>query len=106
MRGAANGSRPSRISSSASAVQSESGTQSPRSPGRRARRRLACSRVLEVLEEFGARIEHHQVALVAKRRLVRLEAAVERIKLGILGVRLRVDRRCLRIARALDLLCL
>ena len=40
--------------------------------------------LLEVLEELGARVEHHQVALVAERRLVRLEAAVERIELGVL----------------------
>src|SRR5438067_1024380 len=110
-RGAANGSSPSRISSSASAVHSESGTRSLRVQKTatrllrgRAWRRVARAGLLEVLEEIGTRVEHHQIALVAECRLVRFQAAIERVELGILAVRLRVDRRRFRIAVALDLL--
>jgi hypothetical protein len=50
------------------------------SPGHAA----ACvrARLVEVLEELAGRLEDHQVVASAERRLVRLEAAIERIELG------------------------
>ena len=67
-------------------------------------RRPAAARLLQVLEEFRARVEHHHVALVLERRLVRFEAAIERVELGVLPERRGVDRRRLGVAFALDLL--
>src|SRR5688572_12134370 len=65
---------------------------------------LAAARALEVLEEVGARIQHHHVALRAHALAVRLHAAVEAVELGIAAERLRVDARGLRVALALDAL--
>src|SRR4029079_1224 len=102
------GSTPSRISSSASAVHSVSATcvscRAKRLLRGAARRRAGSPSLLEILEELGTRVDDHQVALVAERRLVRLEAAVERVELRVLRVRLRVDRRRFRAASPLELL--
>src|SRR5215469_8666704 len=51
----------------------------------------ALVRVLQVLEEFTVGSQHQQVAVLAERALVGLEAAVERVELGILGEGLGVD---------------
>src|SRR2546428_1297354 len=106
-RGAISGSNPSSTSTSAHAARSVPGTASP------VRSLLAAGTwralgagagLLEILEELGARIEHHDVALVPERRLVRLETAVEGIELGILTVRGGIDRRRLGVSVALGLL--
>src|SRR5258705_2626154 len=106
-RGASNGSSPSTTSPSAKAAHSESGTAFPLRVAATALLRCLRARtalVLHVTEELGARIEHHHVALAAERRFVRLEAAIERVELGVGAIRLRVDRRGLRVAVALGLL--
>src|SRR5438067_11279944 len=110
--GARSGRRPSRTSTNAHAARKVSGT-SRASPAlvpvllcAGTRRGLANAGLLQVLEEFRVRIEHHQVVLVVERRLVRLEAAIEGIELGILSIRGSVDPRRLGITFALDLLCL
>src|SRR6266568_9009592 len=105
--GATNGSNPSRTSTSAHAARNVSGTA--RSVGARllgagTGRALAAAGLLQVLEELGVRVEHHQVALAAERRLVGLEAAVEGVELGILPIRSGIDRRRLGVAVALGLL--
>src|SRR6266567_5591726 len=105
--GATNGSSPSSTSTSAHAARNVSGTA--RSPTSRllcagTRRAFAATGLLQVLEELGVRIEHHQVALAPERRLVGLEAAVERIELGILPICGGIDRRRLGVAVALGLL--
>src|SRR5271170_7282316 len=109
--GAISGSRPSSTSTNAHAAQNASGIPSLLRPGcwrllARAgmRRGLGGGGLLQILEEFGARIEHHQVALVPERRLVGLETAVEGVELRILAVGSGVDRRRLRVAVALGLL--
>src|SRR5213595_3590912 len=70
----------------------------------RTRRPSGCARLLEILEELGARIKHHDVALVSERRLVCLEAAVERVELRILTVGGGVDRGRFGVSVALGLL--
>src|ERR1700690_717587 len=69
-----------------------------------ARRSPRAAGLLQVLEELGARIEHHDVALVPERGLVRFEAAVERVELRVLSVGGSVDRGCLGVAFTLGLL--
>src|SRR5438034_3742218 len=106
-RGAISGSNPSSTSTSAHAARNVSGTASPVRSLLAAgtwRALGAAAGLLEILEELGARIEHHDVALVPERRLVRLETAVEGVELRILSVRGGVDRRGLRVAVALRLL--
>src|SRR5437867_6328447 len=106
-RGAISGSNPSSTSTSAHAARNVSGTASPVRSLLAAgtwRALGAAAGLLEILEELGARIEHHDVALVPERRLVRLETAVEGVELGILPVRGGVDRRGLRIPVTLGLL--
>src|SRR5512143_2767620 len=117
-RGATSGSSPSTTSTSANAASSESATRvRPRSAtaARAAARSSLRSPLLrrrgrgppgaaEIAEEFRARLEHHQVALVAERRLVRFEAAIERVELLVHAVGRSVDCGGLRVAVALDLL--
>src|SRR6266496_1859737 len=64
----------------------------------------AAARLLQVLEEIGARVEHHDIVLVLERRLVRLQAAIKRVELGILSIRAGVDRRSFGVAFALGFL--
>src|ERR1700724_2676856 len=71
---------------------------------RAALRSPAAARLLQILEEIGAWVEHHDVALVLKRCLVRLEAAIEGVELGVLPVGAGVDRGSFRVAFALGLL--
>src|SRR6266542_3337172 len=110
MRGATSGRIPSTTSTSASEASSESATSSILVSVGPARAPLfggqlaTAGLILQVAEEFRARIEHHDVALVAERRLVGLEAAIERVELGIRAVRGRVNRRRLRVPLALQLL--
>ena len=56
------------------------------------------------LEEVAARVDDHQVRLVAEGRPIRLEAAIELGELRVLAERLGEDRRRLGVAVALDLL--
>src|SRR4029453_644564 len=65
---------------------------------------LLAPRILQVAKEIGIRLEQQQVALAAKARAVRLHRAVERVELGVLRERLRVGRRRLGVALALDAL--
>src|SRR3984957_7632688 len=53
--------------------------------------------ILQVLEELPVRRHDQQVAVLAERMVVRLQTAIEAIKLGILRISLRVDRGRLRI---------
>src|SRR3984957_18221348 len=48
--------------------------------------------ILQVLEELPVRRHDQQVAVLAERMAVRLQTAIEAIKLGILRIGLRVDR--------------
>src|SRR5215831_325435 len=82
--GATSGSTPSSRRTNPHAARNVSGTT--RSPSARsllragARCALAAAGLLQVLEELRVRIEHHQVVLVAERRLVGLEAAIEGVE--------------------------
>src|SRR5215831_5760961 len=125
--GARSGRSPSSTSTSAQAARKDCGTISslanrwwtlrgprllcisPRWPGllrARPRRALAAAGLPQVLEELGARIEHHDVAPAPERGLVGLEAPVERVELGILSIGGRVDCRGFRVPVALGLLSL
>src|SRR6202171_5162522 len=64
----------------------------------------AAARLLQILEEIRAWVEHHDVALVLECRLVRLQTAIERIELGVLPVGAGVDRGSPGVAFALGLL--
>src|SRR5215510_245683 len=55
---------------------------------------------LEITEEFPIGSEHEQIAVLADRALVGLEAAIERVELGVLRIGARVDLRRGRIALA------
>src|SRR5215468_8092811 len=72
--------------------------------GARTRHALVAARLLQIPEELGIRVEDQHVSLAPERRLVRLEAAVEGIKLGVLPVRGGIDRGGPRVTLALDLL--
>src|SRR5450432_1230587 len=107
VRGAISGSRPSITNTRAHAASRLSGTAcSPvwRLLVRAALRSPPAAGLLQILEEIGTRIEHHDVALVLERRLVRLQAAVERVELGVLPVRAGINRGSLGVALALGLL--
>src|SRR6266699_624213 len=71
---------------------------------RRAHSLAALSRVSEIPEELGIGVEHDHVALVLEARAVRVEAAVERVELGVLVEGARVDGGRLRVALAFDAL--
>src|SRR5664279_1874048 len=99
------GRRPSATSISASALMAMS--QKPTSAngllprqGRRRRPRAATHR----LEELAARVDDHDIALVAKARPIGLQAAIELGELRILAERIGEDGRGPGIALALDLL--
>src|SRR5690349_14610313 len=61
-------------------------------------------RILEVLEEVRARVEHHDIALVAEALTISLQTAIERVEIRILLERLRVRCGRARIALAFDAL--
>src|SRR6266550_6163213 len=71
---------------------------------RAALRSPAAARLLQILEEIRAWVEHHDVALVLERRLVRLQTAIERVELGVLPIGAGVDRGSPGVAFALGLL--
>ena len=103
-RGLRNGNRPSATSISATALSATSQNSTPAKGYFRegvARRRSGAP---HRLEEVAARVEDHQVRLVAEARPVGLEAAIELRELRIAPERLGEDRRCLGVAVALDLL--
>src|SRR5688500_1402232 len=104
--GSRNGSTPSMISISAKAV-------SRRLPiwnvaqASRARRAGLLARLAaraEILEEIGIGLDDQHVVAPAEARLVGLEAAVERVELGVLLVGAGVDPGRLAVAIALDAL--
>ena len=49
------------------------------------------SGVLQVLEELAVRRDHQHVALLAERAAIRLQAAIERVELGVAAVGARID---------------
>src|SRR5690606_18476767 len=55
--------------------------------------------LLQVAEEFAAGVEHQHVTLVVEAVAHGLQAAVERVKLGILRVGLGIDPRRTGVAR-------
>src|SRR5260370_35969299 len=63
----------------------------------------AAARLLQILEEIGAWVEHHDVTLVLERRLVCLQTAIERVELGVLPIGAGVDRGGPCVAFALGL---
>src|SRR6202012_1302889 len=76
-------------------------TSDPRAP----QAALLCARmgligILQVLEERPVRRHHQQIAIFAERMVVGLQAAVERVELGILRISTRVDGRGFGIALA------
>src|SRR5260370_40097560 len=58
----------------------------------------ALVRILQILEEFPIRCHDEQVAVLPQRALVRLQAAIEGVELGILRVGGRISLRRFRIA--------
>src|SRR5262245_40996508 len=62
----------------------------------------SATRLLQVLEEFALRRDDEHVARLADRVAVRLEAAVQRVELGIALVGARGDGGSLRVALAAD----
>src|SRR5579862_7614426 len=56
------------------------------------------ARVPQVLEELALRSDDEQVAILAERTFIRLQASIEGVELGILGVGLRIRLRRLRIS--------
>src|SRR5215467_9816913 len=107
-RGATSGSSPASTSTRPHAARNESGTArlalDESLLGTRPRRALGFARLLQIPEELGVRVEDQHVSLAPERRLVRLEAAIEGIKLGVLPVRGSIDRRGPCVTLAFDLL--
>src|SRR3990167_3971795 len=71
---------------------------------------MACSLTLplglglfQITEEVTARIEHQHITLIREALTISLQAAIERVELLILAIRLGVDGRCLGIAIAAQL---
>src|SRR5579859_6615908 len=62
----------------------------------------ALIRVLQVLEELPVGREHQEVAVLAEGALVGLQAPIEGVELGVLGIGARIDRSRRRISLAAD----
>src|SRR6202022_3772864 len=99
-RGCRNGAIPSKTKNSARAA-----SRSVKFKDTRCSRRssaLTGAGILQVLEELAVRRHDEQVAVLAERALIRLQASVERIELGIFRVGLCIGLGRLRIAVAAD----
>src|SRR5882757_4711279 len=103
-RGLMNGAMPSKTKNSPSAAnRSDRFNDTGTAPGRRARRAAllgarALVGILQILEEFPIGCHDEQVAVFPQRALVRLQAAIEAVELGILRIGGRVSLRRFRIA--------
>src|SRR5215813_7972004 len=87
-RGCRNGAIPSKTKNRAKAASRSVKFSDTGLPYRSA---LAGVGISQVLEEFPVRRHDEQIAVLAQRALIRLQASVERIELGILRVSLGIS---------------